>query len=481
MTTRWPLVMVLLLSACGKTAPQAAAPVDAEMLGPVASHERIEAGRKRLILEDPRLLLKFIEKETFGGPSSRAAAMHMFSRDPEAIADARDKTRVVEIAPKTWLVRLPIVNAAVFETREGLLVVDTGYGPGGPALLEAIRSVSKAPVHTIVYTHGHVDHAYGTWAFIEAGERPQIIAHEAIEARFDRYIALRGSLAKYMSQPQAELPASRDDLVWPTRLFRDQLTLTLGDETFVLQHHRGETDDQLYVWAPARKALVSADYYQGFLPNAGNGKRVQRYVGEWVAALREMAQLGAEHLLPLHGAALSGSAQIRDELNIHADALEHILNETLQGLNRGLNHDQIVQSITWPARFAEHPTLALLYVTPRDVAKMVLKQFTGWWDDVPSHWSPAPLSAQGQAIIDLAGGLAPFLEQVRARADTDLAVACHLVDWAYFAAPHDPDVQKLVIELYGRRVRDPNTPTQEALAYFDHMALVRALMLEQAR
>jgi glyoxylase-like metal-dependent hydrolase (beta-lactamase superfamily II) len=44
----------------------------------------------------------------------------------------------------------------------------------------------------VVYTHGHVDHAYGSWALLEAGERPEIVATEALPRRFERYIRLRG-------------------------------------------------------------------------------------------------------------------------------------------------------------------------------------------------------------------------------------------------------------------------------------------------
>jgi glyoxylase-like metal-dependent hydrolase (beta-lactamase superfamily II) len=225
----------------------------------------------------------------------------MFGRTEDAIEDVRKKTSVIEVGPRSYLIRMPIVNAAFFETDEGIVLVDTGMGPAGPAILDAIRSVSDKPIHTIIYTHGHVDHAYGTWAIMEAGETPQIIGHELLEERFNRYIRLRGSLAKYMSQPEEQLPASESDLVWPTRYFSDRLELEIGGETFVLQHHKGETDDQLYVWVPGRGALASADYYQGFLPNAGNGKRYQRHVEEWVVALREMAALEPTILLPAHG------------------------------------------------------------------------------------------------------------------------------------------------------------------------------------
>ncbi|MEM7663653.1 MAG: hypothetical protein AAF292_15530 [Pseudomonadota bacterium] len=94
-----------------------------------------------------------------------------------------------------------------------------------------------------------------------------------------------------MSQPQGELPSAPEDLVLPTQVFDDRVEIEIGDEVFVLQHHRAETDDQFYVYVPGRRVFVGAYYYQGFLPNLGNGKRVQRFGSDWISALSEMAVL----------------------------------------------------------------------------------------------------------------------------------------------------------------------------------------------
>src|SRR5699024_5484473 len=97
--------------------------------------------------------------------------------------------RVIEVAPRTWMACAHVVNVSVFETDEGLVMVDCGLPKDGPELLALVRSVTSAPLHTVVYTHGHIDHAFGLSAFLEeAGEnRPRIIAHENLVQRFRRY------------------------------------------------------------------------------------------------------------------------------------------------------------------------------------------------------------------------------------------------------------------------------------------------------
>jgi glyoxylase-like metal-dependent hydrolase (beta-lactamase superfamily II) len=440
--------------------------------------ERAEDARARVLLENPDVAAAMLRGGGFGGEYSARIAQHMFARDPEAIAEAREKLRIENPAPRTWLIHLPWVNAVLFETDAGLVLVDTGHAPGGPAILDAIRRVSTKPIHTVIYTHGHVDHAYGTWALIEAGERPEIVATEALPRRFERYIRLRGSLAKYMSQPEDELPRTREDLVWPTRTFRDRLELEIGGETFVLVACSGETDDQLYVWAPRRKALASADYYQGFLPNAGNGKRVQRDVESWARGLREMAALEPALLLPAHGEAIADPAQIRDELTTLASAFESIVAQTFEGLNQGLRKDQIFARVALPGELASRPSLREYYVTAQDVSKMVLKQYTGWWDDVPSHWSPAPLEAEARAIVELSGGVAGLDAKARELlAAGELRLASHLADWAWLAAPEDPLAQQLSLDVYRARAVAPETLVQERLEYVTRMAEARALQL----
>ena len=440
--------------------------------------ERLEAGRARIAIEDPRVIQRFLSGGIFGNPASRLAGLHMFSRDEAVTADIRAKTERIEIAPGSWLVRFPIVNAAFFETDEGVVVVDTGMAGAGPVLLEHIHEVTDKPVTDIFVTHGHVDHLTGLWALAEAYPEARVIGHEKIKDRLVRYGALRGSIAKYMSQPYGELPGGVADIPLPTAYISTETEFEIGGEVFRVHPHRAETDDQYYVSIPGRDIIAVADYYQGFLPNLGNGKRVQRYGTEWIAAFREMAGHDAQIMLPMHGKPVVGAGDVREALTLHADALEHIEAEVKAGLNAGLRKDEVIAAITWPDRFANDPRLDTYYVSPQDVGKMFVKQWTGWWDDQPAHWTPATLEAQSRQIVALAGGIDAFLDEARAVAQSDIVMASHLSDWAFFADPSHKGAQDFAIETYKARLLDPAVPEQEALTYYDHIALIRALQLE---
>ena len=88
-------------------------------------------------------------------------------------------------------------NSILFKTGEGLVVFDTSNLQGSNRVVEAIRDWSKDPFHSLVYTHGHMDHVGGCGTFLRDAQnrghaRPQIVGHENIQPRFDRYNATNG-------------------------------------------------------------------------------------------------------------------------------------------------------------------------------------------------------------------------------------------------------------------------------------------------
>ena len=127
-----------------------------------------------------------------------------------------------------------------------------------------------------------------------------------------------------------------------------------------------------------------------------------------------------------------------------------------------------------PKHLADHPSLEVQYVNPEDISKMVLKQYTGWWDDIPSHWTPAPISMQGEMIISLANHNIPkIITQGRELIQKDLRLASHLADWLFYARPGNKSVQDYVYDVYKARILAPSSNTMEMLTYLDQMARSR--------
>ena len=52
-------------------------------------------------------------------------------------------------------------------------MIDTGNVGAAKHTHAAVRAWSGDPLHTVVYSHGHIDHVLALKPFLEAGERPQ--------------------------------------------------------------------------------------------------------------------------------------------------------------------------------------------------------------------------------------------------------------------------------------------------------------------
>lgn len=119
-----------------------------------------------------------------------------------------------EVAPRTYFVP-SFANASALETDEGLVLVDCGLRQMGPGIHRSLRELTDAPLHTVVFTHGHVDHAFGLDPWLEEAEQaPRVIAHEDVPRRFERY-RRTASLNEHINRVQFGM----DDVSWPTEFF----------------------------------------------------------------------------------------------------------------------------------------------------------------------------------------------------------------------------------------------------------------------
>lgn len=362
----------------------------------------------------------------------------------------------MQAAPRTWFVPA-FANVTAFETDDGLLLVDAGLRVVGPAIFASIRARTSAPLHTVVFTHGHVDHAFGLDAWLSelAPARPRIIGHRNVRARFERY-AKMGALNARINAVQFGLEHVPwpTEFFWPDTVYDESMSVTLGGEVFELRHSRGESDDATWLWAPGRKVLCTGDFWIGCAPNAGNPQKVQRYAEEWELTLRTMAGLGAEVMLPGHGAPILGAASIRASLLDAADYLRAIIDTTIEGMERGLDHDSIVERVRIPEALAAKPYLQPAYDRPEFVARNVIRLHGGWWNGHAADLLPALPNARAKEIAALAGGIAALVARARALELTDMPLACHLAEWASLADPTDRGANEVMRDLFTKRAEN---------------------------
>lgn len=360
-------------------------------------------------------------------------------------------------------------HVVLLRAGDGLVAFDTSGAHTGAACVESLRQWSGDPVTHLVYTHGHVDHVGGSGAFVADAEsrgdrRPQVVAHEAVADRFDRYRRTNGWNLSINVRQFGWLPRSTNlgiggdqrflpaDVAEPDQTYRQALSLQVGDTPIELHHSRGETDDHTWAWLPEQRAICAGDFLIWNFPNAGNPQKVQRYPDEWAVALRAMADLEPELLLPAHGLPIGGKDRIAVVLDEVASALEHLVAAVLERMNAGARLDQIVHEVKVPDAVLARPFLRPFYDEPEFVVRNVWRRYGGWWDGDPATLKPAPAASLAAEVASLAGGalaLAQRGDEVAAAGD--LRLACHLVELAGLAAPEDHAVQTIRADVYERR------------------------------
>lgn len=359
-------------------------------------------------------------------------------------------------------------HCVLFDTGDGLLAFDTSGGMGGDRVVKAIRGWSQERFHTIVYTHGHVDHVGGSGYFLADAEnrghvRPRVAGHENVSARFDRYDLTNGynltindrqfrGFQKHgyaIGGGRKFLPA---DVLRVDTDYRSRLELSVGALDLELRHARGETDDHTWGWIPSLRTICAGDFFIWNFPNAGNPQKVQRYPREWAAALREMAGMGAELFIPAHGLPIGGRERIARVLDEVATTLENLVSAVLEQMNAGARLNEILHSVRVPKEMLEKPYLVPLYDEPEFVIRNIWRLYGGWYDGNPAHLKPAKDSALAAELSALVGGARVLAERASEIAeDGDFRLACHLLEWAAAAAPEDRDIQARRGEIYQQR------------------------------
>ncbi|MGO4740909.1 alkyl sulfatase dimerization domain-containing protein [Bosea sp. 2KB_26] len=341
-------------------------------------------------------------------------------------------------------------SVTAIRTGEGLVLIDTAKPDTAAQTLATIRSWDDSPIHTVIYTHGHIDHTSGIKviddeADARARPRPRIVAHRNVARRMERYEASHGFNSIVQGQQ-----FNKPDYVYPIGqrrpddVYDDTLSLAIGGEQLELIHGRGETDDATFVWFPRRRVLASGDFVIWVFPNAGNPRKVQRYAAEWAVALRRMERLKPEILIPGHGPVIIGEGRAAQVLRDGAEALEHLVGETLALMNKGATLDEVLRAIKVPAAYLTKPYLLPKYDDPEFLVRGIYHFYAGWFDGNPASLKPAKNADLASELAQLAGGAEKLADRAAALAeDGQTRLAVHLAEFASSAAPEDGKIQAI--------------------------------------
>ena len=375
-----------------------------------------------------------------------------------------------------------LANSILIEGENTNIIIDTtGTEETAREVKALFDAINPNPVESIIYTHNHADHTYGATVFAE-GSSPDIYAHSTTEIYLSRVIGILRPIISSRSnrmfgnalpKEQVEnngigpfLEIGRDGrkpgLLYPTKTFTDQIEFEAAGHKIQLFHAPGETNDQLFVWLPEKKALFPGDNFYKTFPNLYTirGTPYRDLVG-WVNSIDMMRYLEPEYLVPSHTRPIVGKEKINTLLTTYRDAIQFVHDQTVRLINLGLDPNEIAEQLVLPKHLGDSPYLKEFYGTPAWSAKNVFSGYLGWFDGNPSTLKPLPLKDEAEKMIQLSGDWDSLFKVAEdAFLTDDFQWSLQLTDYLLRSRPDDQKTKLLrqsALEGLGSQESNPNS------------------------
>ena len=322
---------------------------------------------------------------------------------------AEFREQVVEVAQGVYVaVGYTVSNVGMVVGDDGVIIIDTGLDPViAKRILEQFRKITDKPIKAVIFTHGHGDHTGGAKVFatsegVDVWARPNYGSEDRpLKAAGLTIQQTRGARQGGFRLPAdmrinngiapAQRPQGREAFgpgqVQPTQTFAEERkSLEIAGVKLELVATPGETDDQLAVWLPATKVLFCGDNFYKSFPNlyAIRGTPY-RDVRTWYMSLDKLLQQGAEHLVAGHTRPISGAMEVKQVLTDYRDAVRFVHDKTVEGMNKGLTPDQLVEYVKLPAELADKDYLREYYGSVPWGVRAIFDGYLGWFDGNPTN------------------------------------------------------------------------------------------------
>jgi len=335
-------------------------------------------------------------------------------------------------------------NSQVVLSDTGDVVINTGIAFQGARHRERFEKLAGRPlkVAKVIVTQSHPDHVGGWGAFADAGA--ETIVHKDFPWLWrERKMMTPFFMPRTMRIMMALMPKPEHMASFKPEQAREPETYTLVSEPYafelggrrfeLLSAPSGETLDSLLVWLPQEKTLFTGNFMgalYGALPNfyTLRGDRARSVPG-FLRDIERVIGLGAELLITGHDAPIVGRDRITADLTKLRDAVRHIHDETVKGMNAKRDLTSLMREIQLPANLKMAPGRGVVawYV------RAVWEEYTGWFAQentaelyaVPARniWSEISELAGADALVERAGKHVAAGRPVEALHFIDIALA----------------------------------------------------------
>ncbi len=392
------------------------------------------------------------------GQTPQAQPVQMQGPQLPASMDFADPTQNLEIttvAPglRYVLGRNVSSNTIVLDTPAGAVIIDTSRPPASKAHFDLLQSAGVGKAAYVILTHGHGDHTGGVVHWRTMGAK--VVAHES----FREFLGYQRMLAGFFGRrnaaqfqfaggggavaaaaPAQQGPAANVLGIVPDITFRDTLDLDAGGVKVQLIHTPGETPDHLTAWVPSLKAAFVGDNFYESFPNMYTLRGTRpRWPMDYITSLNKVLALEPEIVIPSHGPAIVGKENVRAQFTKMRDAIVHVHDAVLKGMNDGKDVHTLMAEIKLPPALDVGEGYGKISWSVRGI----YEGYAGWFTGDPAAMFPQGRDSVSDSLVKLAGGPKAIADEAMLLiVQGKLVEALHLTSIGLEGAPGDKDVKR---------------------------------------
>jgi alkyl sulfatase BDS1-like metallo-beta-lactamase superfamily hydrolase len=355
-------------------------------------------------------------------------------------------------------------NSYLLETPEGNILVNTGMGYEAPVHAANYAELSTGDICYVITTQGHVDHVGGVQYFRDRNPDLQYIAqagnaeHQTYDARLQAFRSKRSAFRfldafkedfKYYAE-RGYTDINPQDTPTPDISFENSQSFSLGGlDVELIAVEGAETNDSLIVWLPQHRICLTGNVFGcpfGHFPNLVT-IRGDRYRDALTcaAAAQTVLDLDSDMILYGHHEPVVGAELIRTEVTAIRDAILHVHDATVQGMNEGRDLYELMQTITLPTECE----VGQGYGKVSWSVRAIWENYAGWF----KHRSTTELYSVPQQsiyadLIELAGTDALVKRAQQRLANGNREEVLHLLDIVLEVEPDHDEAIAIAIDVH---------------------------------
>lgn len=367
-----------------------------------------------------------------------------------------------------------LANVTFIRGKTGWIVIDPlTCAETARAALELVNEkLGPRPIHTVIYTHSHVDHFGGVRGVVDAEDvaagRTAIVAPEGfLEAAVSENViagVAMGRRATYMygsllpAQPDGYVDSGLGKgpvlgsvgLIAPSDYITEtgQERVFDGVEVVFQMTPNTEAPAEMNFYFPQHRSLCMAENCTATLHNLYTPRGAQvrdslswsKYIGESIELFADRSDsVFASHHWPRWDAGV-----VRDFLAKQRDAYKYIHDQTMRLANSGETMTEIAEQLELPEPLRTQMHVRDYYGTINHNAKAVYQRYLGWFDANPAHLHELPPVESAKKYVEFMGGAAATLEKARAAFDKgEYRWVAQVVNHVVFADPENDAAKAL--------------------------------------